>query len=180
MKPTMRTDVYARGQMPPDLQQDYNIWEDRIFEGSNDPVDWAHQDYFMLLWGDDEWTSAVGIIDGTVTVAGLTLPVGGVTTVMTKPHHRCKGYAAYLVQQSVTFITDQLRLPFGFLVCKPPLEAFYASLGWVTAQTSSPPLFRQQNTREVHQLQEYTVPMYYLCADQAWPDGQIYFEGAPW
>lgn len=175
-------EIYADGAVPQNLMEEYEYWDSVIFDGGQEPtpVHWTHPNYFMLLRAGEDWTTAAAIVERTVLVGGVEVPVGGVTTVMTKPQYRRQGFAAQIMHEAVRFIRDDLAVPFGLLLCEPALEGYYAKLSWVSAD-AGPALYIQPGLDAPRELKAYTVVMYYPCSpDAVWPGGKVDMNGTPW
>lgn len=175
-----RVSIWKDGAVPTHLMNEYEYWDGVVFDGGEEPtfIHWTHPNYFMLLWAGEQWVSACAIVKRTVTVGGTELNVGGLTTVMTKPHFRRNGYAATLVKAATEVINDNLNRT-GLLICTPSLEQYYQRLGWSTAD-SGPALFTQPGQPKPRALEAYTVTMYHPRSGEEWPSGQVDLQGTPW
>ena len=84
----------------------------------------------VLLWVGEQLVSHVGIAPREVAAGDRSIAVGGLGWVGTLPEWRERGLGAAAMRRAASVLRDDLKLPFGLLVCHEPTVAFYRKLGW--------------------------------------------------
>lgn len=173
----MHFQIFRTEAIPSALKHELEQREHMVFAGSPlSDIQWAGADWMLFVYEGEDWVSSLEIIERTITVGDVPLPVGGISGVMTPPQFRQKGYAAAGMKRAVEFIRDELKAPFALLICGGHLLDYYQSLGWQAVSG----LIRYQQGGEVHTFGDETHALIYALADQIWPGGTIDFCGTPW
>lgn len=167
--------IIHRDSLPADLRADLLRWEEEIFPDTPG-FDWERGPWFVVLWADGRWVSALQVLDRAVTVGGEEVRVGGVARVMTRPDERGKGCGLRLMQAANAFICETLGAPFGLLVCGTERIDFYERAGW---RRATGPTTCTQPDGDVTFDGENIITMVYACAEP-WPAGPINLNGLPW
>ena len=139
-----------------------------------DRLVYAAPEWYLMGNVGDSPVGRVGMLQRTITVGETSLPVGGITGVVTEPEWRGQGVASRLVRQAVRFLSDELGLQFGLLTCQRRLGPFYEKLGW--GPVEGPTVYAQPDGPR-------TCPgltMIVECGSAPWPEGPIDMRGLPW
>ncbi|MEU9497368.1 GNAT family N-acetyltransferase [Streptomyces sp. NPDC048196] len=83
----------------------------------------------MLLVDDGTVVAALDVLSKPLVHAGRRYRAGGLSTVVTRPAVRGRGYGRRLVAAARTAMADA-GLDLGVFTCDRPLEPFYRSAGW--------------------------------------------------
>lgn len=129
-----KTLIYAEHDVPAHLQMQvlnlhYWAWGGdlpTIVETAHDP---ALHPVSMLLVRDDVVISALNILSKPIIHGGKTYSASGLSTVVTAPAERGKGYGRRLVIEA----REQMAkgdVDLGIFTCDRPLKSFYESCGW--------------------------------------------------
>ncbi|MEO8292408.1 MAG: GNAT family N-acetyltransferase [Actinomycetota bacterium] len=97
---------------------------------SHDP---ASRPVSMLLVQDDRVLAALDILSKEITHGGERYTASGLSTVVTDPAERRKGYGRHLVLAARDAIGDA-GADLGIFTCDRPLQAFYEGAGWQTLE----------------------------------------------
>ena len=147
-------------------------------ESHDDPefnsIAWADHDWMALGFVDETLVSQFCLLKREILVGGAPLLVAGIGGVATHPDWQRRGLASRLLRASEAFMRDELRVPFGLLICADQTQPLYARCGWQTVAHS---LNFTQNER---QRQLDTCVMILPLANQPWPTGLIDLCGLPW
>ena len=92
--------------------------------------------YFMMVEGN-LLLSNTTLIRTHVQMAGQSLVTYGVSSVITYPRERGKGYAAQLVQAATDCIRGSSDADVGMLWCDPKHIPFYEKFGWQSMATTT-------------------------------------------
>ncbi|MER6310220.1 GNAT family N-acetyltransferase [Streptomyces sp. NPDC001657] len=93
---------------------------------SHDPALYPHS---MLLVDDGTVVAALDVLSKPLVHAGRRYRAGGLSTVVTRPAVRGRGYGRRLVAAARTAMAEA-GLDLGVFTCDRPLEPFYRSAGW--------------------------------------------------
>jgi GNAT superfamily N-acetyltransferase len=159
-----------------DLSTERKAALDQMFqrEFGHDTMIYALPRWHTMGVLDGSLVGRVGILERTISVGQELLRVGGICGVVTTPEYRGRGIASALLDESVTFVKNSLRLPFALLTCRLKLEAFYKRLGWKTVD--GPTVFTQPDG--VRTCKGLTMVL--ECGPRVWPEGSIDLRGLPW
>jgi hypothetical protein len=137
-----------------------------------------------ITWDSGEWMG-LGFI-GKELVTQMSLPkreilvgaeriwVAGVSGMATHPGFQHKGYGSALLRASASFMHEEMKVPFGLLVCGYEIQRFYELSHW---QLVASRLFFTQ----ADQRRELPAKvMVLLLENQIWPPGEIDLCGLPW
>lgn len=136
--------------------------------------EWADNDWNLLLRREREIVSHVGVVERTVSVEGQLIKVGGIGAVATAPPWQRRGLAQQLLDQTASFLRDQLGASFGLLICGEHRRPYYARLGWQVV--AGPLLIDQPKGKCVMPAIIMVLP----CREMLWPPGTIDLCGLPW
>ena len=70
----------------------------------------------------------------TACIRGRTKNAGAITSVVTLPEHRGKGYASYLTALCTNMLIDEQRTPW-LVPANPGVQKMYEKLGYKAAKT---------------------------------------------
>ena len=138
------------------------------------PYDFATPDWFITAREEGILAGRVGIIERTVSVKGQTIPIGGITGLITDPEKRKLGIAKALMDRAIAFMADELGVRYGFLLCREEIVTYYERLGWTVApgQTS----FDQKDGKRIWPKRTMVLGL----KGDSWPEGPIDLCGLPW
>jgi GNAT superfamily N-acetyltransferase len=125
---------------------------------------------------DQRVVSQTGILYRVIRVGDVLLPVGGLSSVMTLPGERGRGYARAVVASATAFVGVWLWASFAMVLCTADATHFYERLGWrkVNERISCERSGGQQALTN-------RLAMVIPCQGEAeWPSGPIDLCGAPW
>jgi aminoglycoside 2'-N-acetyltransferase I len=172
----MKIEIQSRGQMPEAEHKQMNHWLDQAFGHDELVIEWANDDWLVLVKYDDQIVSHVGIVERVGAVSGQPVKLGGVGGVATHPEYRRRGLAQAAMEKAAEFMRDELRVEFGLLICGGSMLPYYARLGWQSVE--EPLMFDQPNGKVT--FDKLTKVMILPCTKQAWPLGVIDLCGPPW
>jgi GNAT superfamily N-acetyltransferase len=159
-----------------DLPPERKAALDRLFESEfgHDTLTYALPRWHTMGILDGSLVGRVGILERTISVGQELLQVSGICGVVTTPEYRGRGIATALLDESVAFVKNNLRLRFALLTCRSKLEVFYQRLGWKTV--NGPTVFTQPDGLRTCK----GLTMVLECGPRAWPKGPIDLRGLPW
>ncbi|HEY2663830.1 MAG TPA: GNAT family N-acetyltransferase, partial [Candidatus Binataceae bacterium] len=96
---------------------------------------------------------------------------GGVAT---KRAFRHQGVASAMLSRAAEFMKDDLRVEFGFLLCRHEVSPVYAKLGWI--RVPGPTTFSRSGASATYPHDTMILPL----ALSQWPPGPIDMLGLPW
>ena len=97
-------------------------------------------EFSSIRWATPDWM-VLGFLDGAL-VTQLSLPkreiivgsekvwVAGIGGMATHPNHQHKGYGSALLEATEPFMRDEIRVPFGLLICADETQRFYELARW--------------------------------------------------
>lgn len=126
--------IYAEHDVPEHLQMQvlnlhYLAWGGDLptnVETAHDP---ELNPVSMLLVRDDVVISALNILSKTIIHGGETYQASGLSTVVTAPSERGKGYGRHLVVEAREEMAKG-DVDLGIFTCDTPLKSFYERCGW--------------------------------------------------
>jgi aminoglycoside 2'-N-acetyltransferase I len=163
--------LLAASKADPLLAQQLRNWFEEEF-GRADR--WADPDYYLLLSLDGALAGRLGVLDRTVSVGGEAVRVGGIGGVATKPQFRHRGVASAMLARAAEFMRNDLKLEFGFLLCRHEVSQVYAKLGWIIVP--GPTTFTRAGITATYPNDTMILPL----AGKQWPAGPIDMLGPPW
>ncbi len=83
----------------------------------------------LLLHEDDTVVAALDVLTKTIFHSGARYTASGLSTVVTAPAHRSRGYGHRLVVAAREYIGSS-GADIGIFTCDPPLAGFYERAGW--------------------------------------------------
>lgn len=173
----MRIDITPCGDVPQPLQDDIHKRSGEIDWGNPDGVtEWSRGEWQAVVWEGETWVSTLVLHKKAITVDGEPVTVGGIGGVMTLPEWQGRGYASAAMKTAANFIRDEMKAPFGLLICNAHRVHLYESLGWKVI--AAPTTFSQSAGKR--QFSNIIFVMTYTCTEQPWPEGPVDLCGAPW
>jgi GNAT superfamily N-acetyltransferase len=139
-----------------------------------DDIEWSDSDWLILGWLEGQIVSLVGVLYREVQVNQQIIPVGGVGGVATHPGYQRRGLAGQLMERTELFLRDELKVPFGLLVCSDLRVPYYRKFGWQLI--ADPMVFEWHGTKRVFHENTMVLPL----NDQPWPRGTVDLCGKPW
>ncbi len=91
---------------------------------------WARPQWSLLVWEDDQLVSRVGLLKREIISNGETKSIGGVGGVMTHPHRQGRGYASKGMREAARWFSEELKVAYALLFCRPQLVEYYGRLAW--------------------------------------------------
>lgn len=125
---------YPEAEVPLDLRVQVVSLQDQAWPSDqpSDPSAWhdpALRPLSMLLVDDGHVLAALDILSKEFTHAGWSYSASGLSTVVTDPLHRGKGYGRTLVEAARGTIAAS-GADLGIFTCDRPLQGFYENAGW--------------------------------------------------
>jgi GNAT superfamily N-acetyltransferase len=125
---------WPEADVPPDLRRQVLALQDQEWPSfrparpgpRHDP---ALEPLSMLLVDDGRVVAALDILSKDITHCGRRYAASGLSTVVTDPTQRRKGYGRELVEAARHAIAES-GADLGIFTCDRPLQAFYESAGW--------------------------------------------------
>ncbi len=167
------TTVYADADLPETLRTLLKAWEQVCFTPNE--YTWSRVQWRVVVWDDGVPVSHAGIVARRCALDGRPLHLAGLSTVMTPPDRRRRGYASAAVARAGEFMREVVRAPFGLLVTGPDRAPLYARHGW---QRVDDPLLVAMPDGSKRQMT--AVVMILALAGRPWPGGTIDLCGLPW
>ncbi|HEY6420551.1 MAG TPA: GNAT family N-acetyltransferase [Candidatus Binataceae bacterium] len=161
----------ARG-LDPALREILEVWFKEEF--GQTIYQWSPADWYAVVKADGDPVGRLGILARTIAVGGDAVQVGGIAGVATRPEWRHRGVASVLMRAAAQFIQQDLKCPFGLLLCRRAVSPVYANLGW--RPVVGPTSFEQP--RGVTTYRSLTMVMQF--GERQWRDGAIDLRGLPW
>ena len=137
-------------------------------------IEWATSDTMALGFLQDRLVTQLCLLKRDITVGGITLSVAGVGGVATRSQWQKQGFSSALLQRSKVFMQNEIKVPFGLLICASELENFYSHNGWQLVANSL--WYSQESGRHNLKSPVMVLPL----GDQTWPKGEIDLCGYPW
>lgn len=175
----MEIQFLAEENIPEELRKAMDAIDHVAFATDQDDPELAG-----IQWSSHEWM-AVGLIDGKpVTQLCLTrrkirvgdemVWVAGVGGVATHPDWQKRGLATRLLGAIQPFIRDEVRVPFGLLICAEATRPLYEHIGW---QWVSQRLYYIQEAQRRHLDTQVLI---LAVTEHPWINGEIDVCGLPW
>jgi aminoglycoside 2'-N-acetyltransferase I len=167
-----RLEIFGVAEADPELEKQLRDWFRDEFGRVR--YQWAEPDYYAILRRDEKLAGRLAIFDRQVSAGDVTVRVGGIGGVATKPNLRHRGVASALLSRAADFMKRQLGVEFGLLLCQPAVSPVYAKLGW--SRVEGPTTFAQPGGAVRYPYLTMVLPL----AGKAWPPGPIDMLGLPW
>ena len=170
----MRVEIRRSGEMTPSEQGDIGDLARRVFGTDGAGYTWADVDWHVVVWIENKLVSHVEIIERTGMVGGHAVRLGGIGGVATVPEWRGRGLATLAMDKAAEYLSGELSVEFGLLICGQEMEPFYRRLGWEVVH--GPLVFDQPAGRVTFDDLVMVLP----CQGRKWPTGTIDLCGLPW
>jgi GNAT superfamily N-acetyltransferase len=154
------------------LRRELEAWFDRQF--GHLPFQWTPPQWYVVARLDGRLVGRLSLARREIGVGGTLVDVGGVAGVTTLPELRGRGIAAAMMRRTAAFFGEELRVPFGHLLCRADIAPVYASVGW--ERVPIPTWFEQSSGRQRYPHETMVL----RCAGRPWPEGEIDLRGLPW
>jgi GNAT superfamily N-acetyltransferase len=164
--------VHSKSHLSSQVRAELEDWFSREF--GHTPYHWASPDWYVVALLDSILVGRLGIVERSVAVGAHTVPVGGVSGVITHQEWRGRGIAPAVLGRAIDFIASELGVDFALLLCRQEIAPFYARLGWKLTQGAT--TFLQPTGKAVYPK----LTMVYACGEERWPDGDVDLCGFPW
>lgn len=182
MTEDLKIEITQASLISPDVQKHINELDTLAFADDgidNDPEfsnihSWASPDWMALGFLNKELVTQLSIPKRKIMVGLERIWVAGIGGMATRPNHHHKGYGSALLKATETFMRNEIRVPFGLLICADSTRPFYELARW---QHVANLLFYQQENQK-HRL--HTSVMILQLGNQTWPAGEIDLCGSPW
>jgi aminoglycoside 2'-N-acetyltransferase I len=177
----LRIRFVTDSELTPDLRKEIDALDKLAFAGESDAdhpelagITWAPHDWMALGFLGDEIVTQLSMPEREISVGAQKIKVVGVGGVATHPGFQRQGYASALLGATQSFMRENMRVPFGLLICDGKMQQFYERAGW---QFTTDILYFLQDDqrRSLH-----TCVMVLSLANQDWPAGEIDLCGSPW
>ncbi len=164
-----------------ELQQEIDALDKLAFADNgidDDPeftsIQWSSPDWMALGFLNDELITQLCLPKREIIVGAEKVWVAGIGGMATHPNRQHKGYGSALLQATETFMRDEMRVPFGLLICAYEMRPFYELARW---QFATDLLYYQQD----HQRKIlHTSVMILELNNQTWRAAEIDLCGSPW
>jgi GNAT superfamily N-acetyltransferase len=113
-----------------------------------------------------------------ILVNGVNLAAGGISSVMTHPDYRRRGFARACMQRAARIIFEDEHVDLGLLLSSPMAVPLYASLGW--ERFAGPVWCEQPNAPRVDCQEAPGGPPMVLVPQGGPSSGTIDMCGLPW
>jgi GNAT superfamily N-acetyltransferase len=147
-------------------------------EDQNDPImqgiEWSSSTWMGIALLGDQLVAQLGLLKREILVGDKPVTVCGVGGVATHPDWQKKGFATQLLRATQIFMSAELKVHFGLLICADETAPVYAGCGWQPVAQAL--LYHQDGER--HSLP--TMVMILPLSDEPWPEGEIDLCGLPW
>jgi nodulation protein A len=137
-------------------------------------IEWSSHDWMALGWMNDELASQLCLLKRKILVGEENVWVAGVGGVATHPRWQKQGFASQLMRATEMYLCNEIRVPFGLLVCADETRPFYEGNGWKPVANELE--FVQNNKTRTLKTCVMILPL----SDQPWPPGKINLRGLPW
>jgi nodulation protein A len=137
-------------------------------------IEWSSHDWMELGWLEHELVSQLCLLKREISVGAERVGVAGIGGVATHPRWQRQGLASQLMGAAEKYMQDEIRVPFGLLVCADETRPFYKKNGWKFVANEL--VFIQNNEPRMLKTCVMILPL----SDQPWPSGKINLCGLPW
>jgi GNAT superfamily N-acetyltransferase len=122
--------------------------------------------------------SSLFVTTRRILVNGVSVPAGGISSVMTHPDYRRRGFARACLQRAERIMFEDEQADMGLLLSSPMAVPLYASLGWTVFD--GPVWCEQPNSRRVDCQVVPGGPPMVLVPNGEPTSGTIDMCGLPW
>jgi GNAT superfamily N-acetyltransferase len=179
--PALQIEIISTDNISAELNQQIDEIDHLAFadEKHDDPefnsIDWSsHIEYMALGRVDGELATLLGLLKREILVGEKHIWLAGVGGVATHPNWQKRGLSSALLQAAEKFMREEMKVPFGLLVCANERRTFYGRAGW--KQIADEMFFIQDKQRRSLKTSVMILPL----IDQGWPSGEIDLRGLPW
>jgi GNAT superfamily N-acetyltransferase len=137
-------------------------------------IQWASPDWMALGFLNDELITQLCLPKREIRVGNEKVWVAGIGGMATHPDNQHRGYGSALLKATETFMRDEMRVPFGLLICAYETRPFYELARWQFAADRL--YFTQDNQRRTLT----TCVMVLSLEKHVWRAGEIDLCGLPW
>ncbi|MBO9562986.1 MAG: GNAT family N-acetyltransferase [Niastella sp.] len=134
---------------------------------------WASPDWTILYKEGDTIVSFYNIIERYILMDGKSCKVAGINNVITPAAFRGQGYCTKLLNDTTSFIFDELRTDYALLLCADAMIPFYQRLGWYTVDSEV--YFDQPSGRK-----RWAANIMLLSLHKPVAPATIDLQGTPW
>lgn len=136
----------------------------------------AETTWSVMVKADQRVVTHAGVLYRVIQIGETRVPVGAISSVITLPEWRGRGYARAVLAKAAAFVSVWLWAPYVLAICPRQESAFYEKLGWKVARA---PIWCEQPGGRIELTEE--VAVYLSCqGEAAWPGGAIDLCGTPW
>ena len=165
----------------PELQNEIDALDKLAFADDgidDDPefssIRWAAPDWMALGFLNEELVTQLSMPKREIVVGSEKVWVAGIGGMATHPAHQHKGYGSALLEATEPFMRDEIRVPFGLLICADETQRFYELVRW---QRAANVLYHQQdNQKRILHTSVMILPL----TGRNWFSGEIDLCGSPW
>ena len=179
------TDLQIRfipqADIKPELQREIDALDHLAFDEEDhdaDPefssIQWATSDWMGLCLLQGKIVTQLGIPKREIAVGLEKVWVAGIGGMATQPDFQHQGFGSALLKATETFMREDLRVPFGLLICADHTRPFYERSRW---QFAADFLYYHQTNQRINLR---TCVMIIQLTDRAWSAGEIDLCGPPW
>ncbi len=168
-------------EIAPELRIEIEELDHLAFAGDdidNDPefasIRWATPDWMALGFLHEELVTQLSMPKREIMVGSERVWVAGVGGMATHPNHHHKGYGSTLLKATETFMSDELRVPFGLLICADETQPFYELSRWM--RVADMLSYHQDDQKRTLR----TSVMILQLQNRTWPAGEVDLCGLPW
>lgn len=137
-------------------------------------IQWSEPDWMGLGFLNSQLVTQVCLPKREIAVGGEKVWVAGIGGMATHPDFQRKGYGLALLKAAEIFMRDELRVPFGLLICDVSVRPFYEPARWQFVADAL--YYEQDNQRRILN----TCVMILSIMDRNWLSGEIDLCGLPW
>jgi GNAT superfamily N-acetyltransferase len=168
-------------ELTPELRDGIDALDHIAFAGDgvdDDPelssIQWTTPNWMALGFLNEELVTQLCLPKREIKVGAEMVWAAGVGGMATHPKYQHKRYGSALLAATESFVRDQLRVPFGLLICADETRPFYELARWQFAADVL--YFWQEGQRRKLKTCVMVLPL----EGRAWPAGEIDLCGAPW
>jgi len=144
------------------------------FTDPEDDIEFSNSEWYVMGKLGKQVVSTAGILKRYIRVGEITLEVGGIGGVATRPDYQKQGFGTAVMQSAAEFMREDLQVEFGLLFCDHETAIFYGKLGWQIARAEL--VFVSHGSKLIFEGVTMVLPL----DSRPWPEGAIDLCGAPW